>query len=199
MFELWVENLNLSLIDKDTINSQKMLDDKIINAAQILMKAQNQQIDGLVSTLIGETNGFQASSKQSVQIHFDSNRQHWVTSSTMRNRIELADSLYNGSISESIVSQLKQRYVNFAEKQQITVYVLPTQRQVNGIDCGCHAIATAVEFLSEDGDPLATFDVGSMRAHLAKCLEDRYMSPFPRCLKKKRGRKPNVTAVNIMM
>jgi len=45
----------------------------------------------------------------------------------------------------------------------LSVFVLPTQQQTNGVDCSCYAIATAVEFLTEDGDPLAVFDTDQMR------------------------------------
>jgi len=49
---------------------------------------------------------------------------------------------------------------------------LPTQRQNNGTDCGCHAVATAAEFLHEDGDPTADFAVERIRKHLIACLEN---------------------------
>jgi len=54
----------------------------------------------------------------------------------------------------------------------LIVFVLPTQRQNNGTDCGCHAVATAVEFLHEDGDPTADFAVEHIREHLIVWLEN---------------------------
>jgi len=57
----------------------------------------------------------------------------------------------------------------------LDVFVLPTQRQNNGTDCGCHAVATAVEFLHEDGDPTADFAVERIR-ELA-CLENDSFEP----------------------
>ena len=47
----------------------------------------------------------------------------------------------------------------------LDVFALPTQRQNNGTDRGCHAVATAVEFLHEDGDPTADFAVERIREH----------------------------------
>jgi len=49
---------------------------------------------------------------------------------------------------------------------------LPTQRQNDGTGCGCHAVATAVEFLHEDEDPTADFAVERIRKHLIACLEN---------------------------
>jgi len=45
-----------------------------------------------------------------VQIHFHSDRGHWVTSSTLRNRVEIADSLFNAKLSAAITNQLCQLY-----------------------------------------------------------------------------------------
>jgi len=94
--------------------------------------------------------GFDSTSNQCVQIHYDEIRKHWVTSSTARNRVEFADSLFNGKLSDSIITQLKQRYATLAQTNVLSVFVLLTQQQTNGVDCGCYAIATAVEFLTED-------------------------------------------------
>lgn len=77
------------------------------------------------------------------------------------------------------------------------MYVLPVKQQVNSVDCGCHAIACAVEFLCNDGDPLSNFDVDKMREHLAKCLESENLAPFPKSLKKIRGRRRNVITLTV--
>lgn len=90
-----------------------------------------------------------------------------------------------------------QRYATMAKNNILTVYVLPTQQQLNGVDCGCHAIATAVEFLVADGDPLLKFDIEKMRQHLVLCLEEGDMRPFPRSTKKFKGRKPKITKIDL--
>jgi len=66
---------------------------------------------------------------------------------------------------------------------------MPTQRQNNDTDCGCHAVATAVEFLHEDGDPTAESAVERIREHLIACLENDSFEPFPKYVKRRRGRK----------
>jgi len=54
----------------------------------------------------------------------------------------------------------------------LDVFVLRTQRQNNGTDCGCHAVATAVEFLHEDADPTADFAVERTLSTLATMVAD---------------------------
>jgi len=129
-----------------------------------------------------------------VQIHFDSDRGHWATSSTLRNRVEIADSLFKLLLTHArpyaaITNQLCQIYSCLAMDDILDVFVLPTQRQNNGTDCGCHAVATAVEFLHEDGDPTADFAVERIREHLIACLENYSFEPFPKSVKRRRGRK----------
>ena len=46
---------------------------------------------------------------------------------------------------------------------------LQTQRQNNGTESGCHAVATAVQFLHDDVDPTADFAVERIRKHLIAC------------------------------
>ena len=79
--------------------------------------------------------------------------------------------------------QLKQRYTTLAVDNILSVYVLPVQQQCNDFDCGCHAIATAVEF-REDGNPCATFDLEKMRSHLITCFDFESFEPFPKSMKK---------------
>ena len=51
------------------------------------------------------------------------------------------------------------------------------------------AAATAVEFLHEDGDSTADFAVERIREHLIACLENDSFEPFPKSVKRRRGRK----------
>lgn len=196
---VWIKNLRLTEADKASIVNKQMLDDKVIDAAQTLLRLSHYPVDGLDSTLLVQAGGFEATSNQCVQIHFDVDRQHWITSSTTNNRVEVADSLFNGELSSSIKTQLKQRYATMARNNILTVFVLPTQQQVNGVDCGCHAIATAVEFLVEDGEPLSEFDREEMRAHLVLCLEKGDMQPFPKSAKISKGKKQNPTKIYIII
>ena len=75
--------------------------------------------------------------------------------------------------------------------------MLPVQQQVNCFDCGVHAIANAIEFLVEDGNPTTQYDIAIMRQHLVECLERKEFSPFPKSAKKARRRKANVIEIII--
>ena len=130
---------------------------QIIDACQTIL-SQAYFFKGLESSLLCQIDGYQSPIENSVQIHYDADRNHWLTSSTMRNRIEIADSLFQGKLSTAVSRQLCHIYRHHAKDNTIEVFMLPTQIQNNAIDCGCHAIATAVELLVENGDPTADFD-----------------------------------------
>ena len=76
---------------------------------------------------------------------------------------------------------------------------MPILTQRNGVDCGCHAIATAVEFVPEDGDPIALLDLDRMRSHLVACLEADDVHPFPKSYKKRRGRVAAVKKIDLVL
>ena len=69
------------------------------------------------------------------------------------------------------------------------MYILPVDQQTNAVGCGVYAIANAVEFLHEDGNPEAIFKRDEMRSHLIHCLETAQMTPFPKSQQRRKGRK----------
>ena len=90
-------------------------------------EAENN-VSGLESSLLCQINGYKsAEGYNNVQIHFDSDRGHWVTSSTLRNRVEIADSFFNGKLSAAITNQLCQIYSCLAMDDVLDVFGLPTQ------------------------------------------------------------------------
>jgi len=93
-----------------SIATDQELNDKVIDACQAILKQKNN-VGGLESSLLCQINGYKsAEGYNNVQIHFDSDRGHWVTSSTLRNRVEIADSLFNGKLSAAITNQLCKIY-----------------------------------------------------------------------------------------
>ena len=66
-----------------------------------------------------------------------------------------------------------------AEKK-ITPTFLPVQKQPDGYNCGPFAIAYAAEILDGKSPIEAVFDVGKMRRHLIRCLQQKILSPFPK-------------------
>lgn len=184
----WIGWLNLSYVDKTVVETQDLLNDKVIDAAMVLMKQQFPAAQNMETPLLCQTTGFSPTSAQSVQIHFDQDRHHWVTSTSTRQRVEVADSLISNNISQSLQNQLLQKYAPFVTNGTLRVFILPVDQQVNGQDCGLHAIANAVEFLEDDGNPTARYDLTSMRQHLVSCLEIGQLTPFPKSLKKRKGK-----------
>ena len=91
--------------------------------------------------------------------------QNWITSATTRNRVEVADSFRNGSLTRSISDQLSAKYSCLAVDGILPVYLLPVTQQDNSVDCGVYAIANAIEFLVDNGNPLANYDIAVMRTH----------------------------------
>ena len=84
----WLPHRNLCVEDKVAIATDQELNDKVIDACQAILKQKNN-ISGLESSLLCQVNGCMsiksAEGYNNVQIHFDSDRGHWVTSSTLRN------------------------------------------------------------------------------------------------------------------
>jgi Ulp1 family protease len=193
----WNADLNLTLDDRSTIANNESLTDSIIDAAQQLLTTQHGA-NGTETPLLCQSSGFTPTPHQSVQIHYDPERSHWITSSTTRQRVEVADSLSNGALTRSIQEQLLQKYGTVGQGGSLPVYLLPVKQQVNGVDCGVHAIANAIEFLIEDGNPLANYDIAAMRPHLLACLESGQLLPFPKCHKKMRGRQAKIKVINIV-
>ena len=58
------------------------------------------------------------------------------------------------------------------------------QQQLIGVDCSLFAIAFAVDILNRLGETRKCFDVGTVRSHLLKCLEEE---EFTLCLRSHRG------------
>ena len=76
--------------------------------------------------------------------------------------------------------------------------ILPSvQQQPNGVDCGVFAIAFAVDILNGFAEIGKRFDVGKMRSHLLKCLEEEEFTLFPRSHKHTKLSKGHIIYVDI--
>ena len=65
--------------------------------------------------------------------------------------------------------------------ESVLEIILPSvQQQPNDVDCGVFAIAFAVDILNWFAEIGKRFDVGNMRSHLLKCLEEEEFTLFPR-------------------
>ena len=76
--------------------------------------------------------------------------------------------------------------------------ILPSvQQQPNGVDCSVLAIAFAVDILNGFAETGKRFDVGKMRSHLYKCLEEEEFTLFTRSYKHTKLSKGHIIYVDI--
>ena len=88
-----------------------MLNDRIINGAQKLIKKKFAQIGGLQDPLLSQLS-FDRCTSEGIQIH-NTGKIHWITSSSIGGQpITVYDSLYD-DLTESSEKQLAQCYHNY--------------------------------------------------------------------------------------
>jgi Ulp1 family protease len=175
-----ISNLNLKFQHKQILQSCEYLDDTIIDAALMLLRKQSPEIQGLESPLVlAAAHGAQDLRPPIIQIHHDSSRSHWITSSSIRGTVEVCDSLRKrNAISKTLKTQLRHTYAHLYEEQvSMDVRELPCDQQENTYDCGLHAIATAVQ-IAHAKDPTCTFDKSRMRSHLLDCFIVENLTSF---------------------
>ncbi|MPC38862.1 hypothetical protein E2C01_032378 [Portunus trituberculatus] len=108
------------------------------------LKRADRKGGGLDTTLFAQRpSGYDSLGFNTVQIHFDENRNHWFTSSTFRIRIEIADSMTPSKLTESAQKQLKSRYECLAKDGCLEVYLINCDQQPNMNDCGLYAIGNS--------------------------------------------------------
>uniref|UniRef100_A0A1B8Y9J4 Uncharacterized protein n=1 Tax=Xenopus tropicalis TaxID=8364 RepID=A0A1B8Y9J4_XENTR len=180
----WLPDLLLTKRHKKELQANDWLDDRIIDAAQNLLKKQFNA-EGLQSCLLSEIE-FEPVRGPSVQIHFDSTRQHWLTSCFRHDHVEIADSLNTANLPKTVKKQVIECY---GKLTVITIKRLNVDQQRNGRDCGVYAIANAFEFLS-NRDPTCRYNQTRMRQHLIECLERGEITAFPKKLDRKKHETP---------
>ena len=93
---IWIRSLNLTTDDREDILKGKRLNDRVINAAQAMMKRQFPDQNGLRDTVMLEgAHTWNDVPQRFVQIVFDSSRKHWVCVSNKftDGTVEVFDSL----------------------------------------------------------------------------------------------------------
>ena len=159
-------------------SNTQWLNDKIINAAQRLLKKQ-YGVPGLQDTVLGHTCAFDVvGGLEFVQV-LHSNGNHWLTVSTVGcsySTVKVYDSLYK-KMPKSTIKQVCGLLVS--SEPSITLQFAPSDRQLNGSDCGIFALAFCTA-LCEGKDPQGLqFNQKAMRQHLLQCLTQGHLKPFP--------------------
>ncbi|CAB4013633.1 Hypothetical predicted protein [Paramuricea clavata] len=176
--EYWIKELSLKNEDKTILKSQRMLNDRHMNAAQKLLKKKFPHISGLQDTILSQTS-FVNTQGEGIQIH-NTEKYHWITSASIGGHVRVCDSRYD-YLAGSTKVQLAQCYQNLIDESgRLEVDIRPVQTQTGSVDCGLFAIAFAYE-LTVGHQPvhLIHFDQNRMRSHLLSCFEKRELTHFP--------------------
>ena len=64
-------------------------------------------------------------------------------------------------------------------------------------DCGLFAIANAIDFCSEGKIQFVDYDLSVMRRHFLECLQEGFLTPFPRIAKRPKKSPPDENEVSI--
>ena len=90
---------------------------------------------------------------------------------------QVRDSLYSGSITKSLETQLKTLYQD--GDKPLTISVPRTLQQQGYNDCGCYTIAYMVHLLHGEEPAKAKFVQDEMRRHIAESLQAKTFKLFP--------------------
>ena len=182
--DFWVRNEMVSLKNdcKIQINSGEMLDDRVILAAQNMLKNQYPNINGFQPTILSQADiTFETCRDNMIQILFKGSSQcgHWLTISTVNLKpgyVNVFDSLnlnLDIEVKNQICAILKQ------ESTYVTANRVPIQQQQGSADCGLFAIATAVALCNGYEPNKILFRQDKLRGHLIKCIENGSFTMFP--------------------
>lgn len=174
----WIPELHLNNEDRIVLSEGKWLNDKIIDAAQSLLKKANPAVGGLQRVCLGQTMAYDIEAGEFVQILHD-RRGHWLTISTIGSsgtEVHVFDSLYP-STGSSVKMQIS--CLLHTEQPHIKLLIKDVQMQSGTADCGMFAIAFATALIYGKQPGEFCFDQSRMRTHLMECLEARKISMFP--------------------
>ncbi|XP_073527829.1 uncharacterized protein [Phyllobates terribilis] len=155
------------------------LDYEIVIMAQDLLQSQFEGFDGLQPPCALLVPGYSVL-KNAVQIHYDEERVHWLTTCYKNGQIFVADSMNSGNLSQSIREQIINMYREVVEEPLKHLTFIDVDQQKNYYDCGLFAIAFAYELMADGGEPRAEFRHRLMRNHLISCLQNGRISAFPK-------------------
>ena len=179
-FWLNVGNVKLTTEDQAILESSDMwLNDKIVNAAQILLSTQFPYISGFQDTLLQKNHQHPVLTGEFIQIVNERNT-HWITVSTLGVTQPSILKVYDSMRKPDYGIQMKEIFAALihAKGPSILLAIENVQQQSDSCSCGLFAIAFATAECFGQDPRRITFDVSQMRSHLQSCLENRMMQPF---------------------
>ena len=139
---------------------------------------------GLQSCTYAEKPCFRPVSDYFVQIvntHPKTDGANWVTFATFEKPYTSAVKLYDSSPSSGISTSVEESIANILHtpEDNIYVYLMNSDVQLNSNDCGLYAIANATEICFGFEPAQVQYRKSEMRKHLRVCLEKGTFSRFP--------------------
>ena len=156
------------------------LTDKHMSVANQILQRDHPLADGLQDTLLQQNLAWQQPTSQYVQI-LHVNKSHWITISNInmnnpkdasRSTVYVYDSLHG-----KLTAEIKELISHFHQGDKIKMFVMNTQLQENGNDCGLFAIAFAKSILAGQ-DPTEVHYI-SPRMHLSSYMPIGEIPMFP--------------------
>ena len=160
----------LLVSDIEALCNGDKLNDKHINFAQALLKAQFPSVEGLSCTLYqSKPRASSEKIRSGLQIVHCRN-DHWILVSNISSpNLLVYDSVYN-DIDKATMTTLNNLFIFRSVK------VVKFQKQIGGKDCGVFSIAAATQLLLK-GDT-SHLKQDTMRSHVLKCFEQGFFSSF---------------------
>jgi hypothetical protein len=181
---IWIPSLNLHESDRiDILGNNVWLNDRVMNAAQGLLKSRFPGVFGLFDTITVAADHLETDEKHDkplVQVLHDARGGgHWLTVSTVnciKGHIAVYCSVQQMPSDECLYSLT--RILHWEEKA-MTINVMNSCKQTKRGNCGLFAIAFAETILSGKDPCNVVYDEDCMRPHLITCFIEGVIRPFP--------------------
>lgn len=170
---------SFTLSNMQDIISNRMLNDKIINAGQTLIKMRFPEAQGLQDVLLGSMLKFNVLTSEFVQVVHCGRFPHWITVSTIgapADTVYVYDSL-NEALPKDALPQICQ-IIN-CKSSYLKIVSKSIQVQTNGEDIGLFALASIVTLLNGENPSEINYDIKLMRKHFLTSVAKGYLDDFP--------------------
>ncbi len=162
------------------------LNDNIVKASQDLLAQQFPNIKGLQAPTLQQVT-FRVHTKEFVQI-INVNNCHWCVVSTVkcpRGQVNVYDTLFE-SVQESSIPVIAS-LLN-CPLSDLTIRMMPVQKQTNASDCGILAVAMSLDLCSGNDPCISEYgNTQAIREHLKNSLETCKMTRFPVVTKERKA------------
>ena len=158
------------------IEQNEWIADEVIDAIQQLVLVQ---CGAKAQPTVHSAVHFQAERYQVIQIH-NSGGQHWFTSTSIYNKIEVFDSIRRNDLSPEGKRQILEKYECFKDASGLLHVEIPrVSQQINGYDCGAYASAFAVDLALGNNPSRVVYEPTEIRRHLITILRSGSLTAFP--------------------